>query len=109
MYDAHGRKVQDKGSKRGLVDPILDHFNVNAANPLAVLTQDSARTFLSAKGSVAEADQAKYKLFHEATLLAEFQRNLVRAGAVIDKTKRLVEEHEVRRAARGSKLLGRIP
>jgi hypothetical protein len=33
--------------KRDHIDPILDHFSINAANPLAVMTQDTARTFLS--------------------------------------------------------------
>jgi hypothetical protein len=45
LMDARGRTVGTK--KREHIDPMLDHFSINAANPLAVMTQDTARTFLS--------------------------------------------------------------
>lgn len=71
VYDARDRRVPN--GKKQLVDAILDHFNVNAANPLAVLTQDTARNFLSGAGSAGQADRKKYDLFMQATMLEEFR------------------------------------
>ncbi len=36
-------------SNREEVDGVLDHFGINAANPLTVITQDMVRSFLSGK------------------------------------------------------------
>ena len=38
-------------SRKGDVDRLLDCFNINAGNPLTVMTQDIARAFLSGGGS----------------------------------------------------------
>ena len=44
VIGANGKTVS---SKRVDVDAILDDLNINAANPLTVMTQDMARQFLS--------------------------------------------------------------
>jgi hypothetical protein len=45
LLNARGQNMGIR--KRGDIDPLLDHFSINSANPLAVMTQDTARTFLS--------------------------------------------------------------
>jgi chromosome segregation ATPase len=35
------------GSTRAELQSMLDHFNIAAGNPLSIMTQDMARTFLS--------------------------------------------------------------
>lgn len=37
VLDCNGKSVGNK--KKHLIDPMLDHFSINAANPLAVMTQ----------------------------------------------------------------------
>ena len=47
LLDSRARTVGTK--RREHIDPLLDHFAVNAANPMAVMTQETARTFLSSE------------------------------------------------------------
>jgi chromosome segregation ATPase len=58
LKNASGRKV---ASGRNALTVMLDALNLNASNPVAVLTQDTARTFLAGAAS----DKRKYDLFME--------------------------------------------
>jgi hypothetical protein len=74
VIDSRGRTVASgAAAKKRLIDPLLDHLSVNAANPMAAMTQDTARTFLSS-GTTGPAK--RYELFMEATMLALFRTNL---------------------------------
>ena len=75
VLDQHGRVVKG-ATRRSLVDPLLDHLNVYADNPLCVMTQDRAREFLS---SAAGSHRLLYKLFMDATMMGEFKAKLTRA------------------------------
>ncbi|KAF6260374.1 hypothetical protein COO60DRAFT_1700367 [Scenedesmus sp. NREL 46B-D3] len=90
-----GAKVSDR--KKDL-DELLDHLNVDATNPLAVMTQDTSRNFLC--GSV--ADKKKYDLFMQATMLEQMQANLHRAQGFVDQMKEaekdISAEHSKRKA-----------
>ncbi|KAJ3240621.1 Structural maintenance of chromosomes protein 6 [Chytriomyces hyalinus] len=44
VQDSCGKVV---ATKRDEIDAICDHFNINVTNPLSVLTQDRARSFLT--------------------------------------------------------------
>ena len=71
LKDAHG-KVRAK--KREDLDGMLSVLNIDAANPVAVMTQDTARNFLA--GSSSQSDKEKYKLYMEATQLSAISYNL---------------------------------
>ncbi|GFR43935.1 hypothetical protein Agub_g5073 [Astrephomene gubernaculifera] len=75
LLDERGRKVQpERGEKpRELLDRILDHFCVDASNPLTIITQDMARQFLSASKDDAKL---KYEMFMEGTLQDKTQEEL---------------------------------
>lgn len=57
-------------NKRGELDPILDHCNLQMDNPLNVLTQDAAREFLH-KSSPAD----KYKFFLKGVQLEQLDQD----------------------------------
>ncbi|KAL4422537.1 hypothetical protein ABPG75_008734 [Micractinium tetrahymenae] len=63
----HGRKRED-------LDNMLQALGLNAANPVCVMTQDTARNFLA--GSSTKADQEKYQLYMEATSLDQIAFSL---------------------------------
>ncbi|KAI3430279.1 hypothetical protein D9Q98_004875 [Chlorella vulgaris] len=71
LKDASGR-IQ--GRKREDLDAMLQTLGLNAANPVCVMTQDTARNFLA--GSSSKADQEKYQLYMEATSLEQIAYNL---------------------------------
>lgn len=52
-------------TKKSVVDRILDHFEIQIENPLVVLTQDKARSFMADSSA-----QDKYTFFLRGTLLA---------------------------------------
>lgn len=57
-------------TKKADLDEILHHFNITVDNPLAFLTQDKAREFLTLS-----TDQAKYDYFMEGSLINEIIEN----------------------------------
>lgn len=90
VLDARGRQVaQGPAAKKRIIDPLLDHLSVNAANPMAAMTQDTARTFLS---SGATGPQRRFELFMEATMLALFKSNLDAARSYAAQMAARVEE-----------------
>lgn len=58
LKDQNKKKV---ASGRGALTAMLEALDINASNPVAVLTQDTARTFLAGSAS----DKKKYDLFME--------------------------------------------
>ncbi|WIA29640.1 hypothetical protein OEZ86_012127 [Tetradesmus obliquus] len=95
LLDHEGRKVSER---RKDLDDLLDHLNIDATNPLAVMTQDTSRNFLC--GAV--ADKKKYELFMQATMLEAMQANLSLAqgyvDAMKDAEKHIVADHSKRKA-----------
>ncbi|KZV84401.1 P-loop containing nucleoside triphosphate hydrolase protein, partial [Exidia glandulosa HHB12029] len=105
-----------ESTKRKDLDAICDHMNIQVDNPLNILTQDSARQFLSASNA-----RDKYKFFMEGTqlqqladsytLLEEKIANLKRQGDarqeglkdVKDKLQRAVARFETAQRAREMK------
>jgi hypothetical protein len=51
LLDARGRKAAlDRGEKpKDVLDRMLDHFTVDANNPLTIITQDKSRSLLNGK------------------------------------------------------------
>jgi chromosome segregation ATPase len=61
----HARKRED-------LDSMLSVLGINAKNPVTVMTQDTARSFLANS----KADQEKYSLYLQCTQLGEIAENL---------------------------------
>lgn len=59
-----GRKVS---GNKAAVDAVIEALNLDGSNPVAVMTQDVARSFLQG-GSIA-SDRKKYDIYMEATKL----------------------------------------
>jgi chromosome segregation ATPase len=56
-------------SKKEELDRIVSAFNIQVDNPISILNQDTARTFLNSSDPY-----EKYKLFMKATQLEQIQR-----------------------------------
>lgn len=76
LRSENGKKISQKKSD---LDAILDYFNIAVNNPMAFLSQDAARSFLTAS-----ADEDKYKFFMRGTLMAEIHQNLKESKDQID-------------------------
>eukprot|EP00775_Hariotina_reticulata_P003759 gene3759-4018_t len=98
LLDHAGRKMSE--SKKA-IDDMLDHLNINAGNPLAVMTQDTSRNFLC--GAV--ADRKKYELFMEATCLADMQDNLRKAQGYVDDMQVTIKDIKAEHKERQQKVL----
>lgn len=53
-------------SRRADLEMLCEHFGIDASNPAAILTQDTAKTFLSSEH---HSDRKMYELYMEATML----------------------------------------
>ncbi|KAI8477371.1 MAG: P-loop containing nucleoside triphosphate hydrolase protein [Monoraphidium minutum] len=85
-----GAKGRVEGAtRRGLIEPMLDHLNVAADNPLCVMTQDKAREFLC---SANQSKRMLYRLFMEATHMADFKDKLDRTQGLVSQMKAKVDE-----------------
>nr|KAG5698335.1 hypothetical protein BaRGS_010921 [Batillaria attramentaria] len=67
LKSVHGKLVSDK---REELHKILDQFNIQVDNPVAILNQDTSRNFLHSKNAC-----DKYKFFLKATQLEQMQRD----------------------------------
>jgi structural maintenance of chromosomes protein 6 len=74
LKDSHGRTI---ARKREDLDSMIAVLGINAANPVTVMTQDTARSFLS--GSTNKVDQEKYELYMKCTQLGTIAENLAEA------------------------------
>ncbi|KAF8073157.1 SMC6 [Scenedesmus sp. PABB004] len=70
-------------NKRKDLDALLDHLNIDASNPLAVMTQDTSRNFLCSN----VGDRKKFELFMAATNLDDMQAHLATAQRAVDEMK----------------------
>jgi hypothetical protein len=70
-----------RGRRREDLDALLAALSLNAANPITVMTQETAKNFLA--GSTGKADQQKYELYMEATQLGAVAEALVTSRAQI--------------------------
>ncbi|CCH44800.1 Structural maintenance of chromosomes protein [Wickerhamomyces ciferrii] len=68
LKSENGKKVSQKKAD---LDAILDYHNIAVNNPMAFLSQDAARSFLTAS-----TDDQKYKFFMRGTLMDEIHKNL---------------------------------
>jgi len=80
LKNAAGRKV---AGGRAALTAMLEALDLNAANPVAVLTQDTSRTFLAGSAS----DKKKYDLFMEATLLEHISETQARSENCMEEIK----------------------
>lgn len=71
MKDHSGRIV---ARRRDELDAMLSTLSINGANPITVMSQDTARSFLAV--SSGKADSEKYELYMEATMLGDISANL---------------------------------
>ena len=94
---ASGATVSDK---RADVDAVLDALSVDAANPVAVMTQDVARSFLGAGGGDKKAAEKKFEVYMRATLLARSEAAHAGAAAAVEEAGRHVEAEAGRVADR---------
>lgn len=76
LKSENGKKVSQKKSD---LDAILDYFNIAVNNPMAFLSQDAARSFLTAS-----TDEQKYKFFMRGTLMEEIHQNLKHSKCQVD-------------------------
>jgi len=60
-----------KSRQKEELSAILDHFNIQTENPIVILNQDVARSFLTTKD-----DSDKYRFFMKATLLEQISNDL---------------------------------
>ena len=84
-----GQKV---AGAKAEVDALLDYLNVRGDNPVAVMSQDHSRTFLT--GNSAKADCCKFDLFMEATMLTDAFERQEWASECVRRMKCLLEEFE---------------
>lgn len=86
-----GYKIKnDKGrivsTKRGELDVILDYFSLQMDNPLNVLSQDQARSFISSSNTA-----EKYRFFVKGVHLEQLDRDYKLLGEQIDLIKSRLE------------------
>jgi len=74
LKNAGGRTVQ--GSPKDLLDAMTEHYAIDAANPLTIVTQDMARCFLS---GAKDDNRKKYDMYMKGTLLYQIQDSLQEA------------------------------
>lgn len=76
LKDHNGKNV---ARQKQDVDSMMQVFGINARNPVTVMSQDTARSFLT--GSATKSDQEKYQLYMECTQLGQIAENLMEAKA----------------------------
>ncbi|CAI1603086.1 hypothetical protein SEUBUCD646_0L04230 [Saccharomyces eubayanus] len=76
LKSENGKEIS---SKKKDIQTVVDYFSVPVSNPMCFLSQDAARSFLTASTS-----QDKYSHFMKGTLLQEITENLVYASAIHD-------------------------
>ncbi|WAQ83546.1 hypothetical protein PtA15_3A917 [Puccinia triticina] len=104
-----GRDHRTVSNKRDALQTILDHFMIQADNPLNVLNQDAAKKFLNASSS-----KQKYEFFIRGTQLQqltdeyeEINSNLVMSKTLLDK-KRVDLPELFERAKSAQKILKEV-
>ncbi|XP_061192565.1 structural maintenance of chromosomes protein 6-like isoform X2 [Saccostrea echinata] len=75
--------------KREELTAILDQFNIQVDNPVAILNQDTSRNFLNSK-----SPQDRYKFFLKATQLEQMMLDYTRANEQREITKEIIEKKQ---------------
>lgn len=84
-FSIRSENNKEVSSKKRDLDAILDYFSIPVMNPMCFLSQDAARSFLTASSS-----QEKYLHFMKGTLLEETKQNLEAAeGSMLSSKTRL--------------------
>lgn len=78
LKDQNGKNV---ARQKQDVDSMMQVLGINARNPVTVMSQDTARSFLT--GSASRSDQEKYELYMQCTQLGQIAENLIEAKAKI--------------------------
>jgi len=78
LKDHNGKNVARQKSD---VESMMQVLGINAKNPVTVMSQDTARSFLT--GSTSKSDQEKYQLYMQCTQLGQIAENLMEARAKI--------------------------
>ncbi|KXS18696.1 hypothetical protein M427DRAFT_95944, partial [Gonapodya prolifera JEL478] len=73
-------------TKRELLSQIMDHFGIDVSNPLTVLQQDVAKTFLTKS-----TDSDKYRFFHHGTGLQGLAKSYEQLLAGVEEIKSAVQ------------------
>ncbi|CAI4659109.1 BFH_collapsed_G0038890.mRNA.1.CDS.1 [Saccharomyces cerevisiae] len=76
LRSENGKEISNKKKD---IQTVVDYFSVPVSNPMCFLSQDAARSFLTASTS-----QDKYSHFMKGTLLQEITENLLYASAIHD-------------------------
>jgi chromosome segregation ATPase len=77
LKSENGKRVSNKKAD---LDAILDNFNIAVNNPMSFLSQDAARSFLTAS-----TDDQKYKFFMRGTMMDEILDNLKDTKTQVEK------------------------
>ncbi|XP_047117570.1 structural maintenance of chromosomes protein 6 [Schistocerca piceifrons] len=86
-YRIRSARGEVKSSKKEELDRIVSHLNIQVNNPISVLNQDTARTFLS------NSDPAeKYKLFKKATQLQAIEDTYQNTIKSLEEAKRIYQQ-----------------
>lgn len=88
-YQIRSRSNKLISKKREDLDKILDHFNIQVDNPIAVLNQEVSKNFLWSKSA---AD--RYKFFLKATQLDQMKEDHQKASEEKDRTADILRSKE---------------
>ncbi|XP_013384924.1 structural maintenance of chromosomes protein 6-like [Lingula anatina] len=86
LENAEGKLVSNKKEE---LDHIVDHFNIQINNPVAVLNQDTSRNFLHSKNP-----NDKYKFFLKATQLEQMKQDYCSITEQMEITKGIISTKE---------------
>ena len=84
FYSANGKVISRKKDE---LEQILQTLNLNASNPVTVMTQNTARGLLGS--TTAKADHEKYDLYMDATQLGTIAENIAKTKESLN----LMSEH----------------
>jgi len=84
LKDANGRLIS---SKKGDVDDITEYYQLQVDNPMNVLTQDAAKTFITAS-----TPAQKYKFFKEGVQLQALDQDYKLVSDLCDQIQRTLDE-----------------
>eukprot|EP00105_Crassostrea_gigas_P004900 XP_011418269.1 PREDICTED: structural maintenance of chromosomes protein 6 isoform X1 [Crassostrea gigas] len=88
-YKLKSKEGKVVSTKREELNAILDQFNIQVDNPVAILNQDTSRNFLNSK-----SPHDRYKFFLKATQLEQMLLDYTRANEQREITKEIIEKKQ---------------
>ncbi|XP_022314343.2 structural maintenance of chromosomes protein 6-like isoform X1 [Crassostrea virginica] len=88
-YKLKSREGKVVSTKREELTAILDQFNIQVDNPVAILNQDTSRNFLNSK-----SPHDRYRFFLKATQLEQMLLDYTRANEQREITKEVIEKKQ---------------